>query len=161
VEIVGLERVRNYATAHVMSHPFEMMTAMVTLATAGVFNRYPRLRFGFFEAGCSWAPFWVERIEEHCELMPADFKGGDIHGALRERAYFTFEIEEAGVPATAELGFADRLCFASDYPHFDAVFPGAVDAVRRHGLAPDVERKVLADNALTFYGERLRSLVKA
>ncbi len=159
VEIVGLERVRNYATAHVMSHPMEMMTAMVTLATAGVFNRYPRLRFGFFEAGCSWAPFWVERIEEHYELMPGDFKGGDIHGALRERAYFTFEIDEAGVPATAELGFGDRLCFASDYPHFDAVYPGVVKTLRDRHFGTELEQKILGDNALEFFGERFRTLV--
>ena len=58
-----------------------------------------------------------------------------------------------------ELGWRDNVCFASDYPHYDALYPGAVDAVRARGLGPTLERKVLGDNASTFYGERLRRLV--
>jgi len=41
------------------------------------------------------------------------------------------------------------------------VYPGAVEAVKAHALEPDLERKVLADNALAFYGERLRRIVGA
>jgi predicted TIM-barrel fold metal-dependent hydrolase len=63
------------------------------------------------------------------------------------------------LPLAIELGWANNVCFASDYPHFDAVYPGAVDAVRAHGLDPRVERRVLADNALAFYGDRLRRLL--
>ena len=64
------------------------------------------------------------------------------------------------MPFAAELGWADNICFASDYPHFDAVFPGAVKAVRERGLDPALERKVLGDNALAFYGDRLRRIVE-
>jgi predicted TIM-barrel fold metal-dependent hydrolase len=145
----------------VISHPFEQMSAMLSLCVAGVFKRHPTLRIGFFEAGCGWAPYWVERIEEHFELAPADFAGGDPHGTLNHRTWLTFEVEERTLPMALELGWADNVCFASDYPHFDAVYPGAVEAVKAHALEPDLERKVLADNALAFYGERLRRIVGA
>jgi hypothetical protein len=161
IDTVGEDRQRTYAGAHVISHPFEQMSAMLTLCVAGVLERHPRLRIGFFEAGCGWAPFWVERIEEHHELAPADFAGGDPHGLLNTRTWLTFEVEERTLPMALELGWEDNVCFASDYPHFDAVYPGAVAAVRGHGLSPAVERKVLGDNALTFYGDRLRALVNA
>src|SRR5207302_5436807 len=141
VDTVGHDRVRSYTAGHVISHPFEQMTAMVGLLLAGVFERHPTLRLGFFEAGCSWAPYWVERIEEHYELSPADFAGGDPEGMLPRRAWLTFEVDERAMPATAELGWADRICFASDYPHYDAVFPGAVKTVRERGLPPDLEAK--------------------
>jgi predicted TIM-barrel fold metal-dependent hydrolase len=49
--------------------------------------------------------------------------------------------------------------FASDYPHHDAVYPGAVKSVNERGLGETLERKVLADNALTFYGDRLRQIL--
>jgi predicted TIM-barrel fold metal-dependent hydrolase len=49
--------------------------------------------------------------------------------------------------------------FASDYPHHDAVYPGAVKSVNERGLSETLERKVLADNALTFYGDRLRRIL--
>jgi predicted TIM-barrel fold metal-dependent hydrolase len=159
IDTVGEDRQRTYAGAHVVSHPFEQMSAMLSLCLAGVLERHPTLRLGFFEAGCGWAPFWTERIEEHFELAPNDYAGGDPHGTLNTRTWLTFEVEERTLRSALELGWEDNVCFASDYPHFDAVYPGAVDAVRAHGLGPDLERKVLGDNALRFYGTRLLAAV--
>lgn len=159
IDTVGHDRVRSYAAAHVMSHPFEQMTAMLGLLLAGVLQRHPRLRLGFFEAGCGWAPFWQERIEEHFELAPDDFVGGDPDGVLNTRTWLTFEIDERALPAACSLGWAGNVCFASDYPHFDAVFPGAVKAVRERGLDADLEVALLGGNALTFYGDRLRRAI--
>jgi predicted TIM-barrel fold metal-dependent hydrolase len=73
----------------------------------------------------------------------------------------TFEIEEPLVAEVCAAGWADNICFASDYPHFDAVFPGAVDAVRRRQLGDALERRLLGDNALAFYGPRFGNLVNA
>jgi uncharacterized protein len=159
IDTVGHDRVRSYAAAHVMSHPFEQMAAMLGLVLAGVLARWPGLRLGFFEAGCGWAPYWQERIEEHAELVPDDFPSGDPTGQLNRRTWLTFEVDERALPAVLDLGWAQNVCFASDFPHFDAPFPGAVEAVRKRGLDPDVERALLGDNALAFYGERLRRLV--
>jgi predicted TIM-barrel fold metal-dependent hydrolase len=156
IDTVGETRQRTYAGAHVISHPFEQMSAMLALCLAGVLERHPSLRLGFFEAGCGWAPYWVERIEEHFELAPDDFAGGDPHGTLASRTWLTFEVDERMLPSVLDLGWRDNVCFASDYPHYDAPFPGAVDAVRDRGLGPELERHVLGDNALAFYGERLR-----
>jgi predicted TIM-barrel fold metal-dependent hydrolase len=49
--------------------------------------------------------------------------------------------------------------FASDYPHHDAVYPGAVKHVRERGLAGHLERKILGENALRFYGPRLEEIL--
>jgi hypothetical protein len=160
IDTVGEDRMPSYAGAHVVSHAFEQMTAMLTLCLSGVLHRHPGLRLGFFEAGCGWAPYWTERIEEHYELAPADFTGGDPHGLLNTRTWLTFEVEERTLPAVCELGWAENLCFASDFPHYDAVFPGAVEAVRGRGLSDDVERGLLGENALRFYGERLTRIVR-
>ena len=56
--------------------------------------------------------------------------------------------------------WADNVMFASDYPHHDAVYPGAVKHVRERGLAEDVERKILGENALRFYGPRLQNILE-
>jgi predicted TIM-barrel fold metal-dependent hydrolase len=159
IDTVGEDRQRTYAGAHVISHPFEQMSAMLALCLAGVLERHPALRLGFFEAGCGWAPYWVERIEEHFELAPADFAGGDPRATLAARTWITFESDERTLPAVLDLGWRDNVCFASDYPHYDALFPGAVDAVRSRGLDPADEQRVLGANALNFYGDRLRRLV--
>jgi predicted TIM-barrel fold metal-dependent hydrolase len=159
IETVGEERVSSYAGGHVVAHALEQMTAMLTLTLAGVLERHPSLRIGFFEAGCGWAPYWTERIEEHYELAPSDFHGGDPHDLLPSRTWLTFEVEERTLPAVCELGWADNLCFASDYPHYDAVFPGAVKAVRERGLPDELLDNLLGGNALRFYGDRLSRLL--
>ncbi len=159
IDTVGHDRVSSYAAAHVISHPLEQMVAMLGVALAGVLARHPRLRLGFFEAGCSWAPYWVERIEEHYELAPDDYRGGAIDGVLPQRTWLTFEVDERGVEFTADAGWSRNICFASDYPHFDATFPGAVKAVRERGFPLALEDALLGENALAFYGERLAKRV--
>jgi uncharacterized protein len=155
IDTVGHDRISSYAGAHIISHPLEQMMAMLAVTLSGVLARHPALRLGFFEAGCGWAPYWVERIEEHFELAPDDYAGGDPHGLLPARTWLTFELDEAGVELAAACGWAKNLCFASDYPHFDATFPGAVDAVRKRSFDPTLEAALLGENALAFYGERL------
>ncbi|HLN17064.1 MAG TPA: amidohydrolase family protein [Acidimicrobiales bacterium] len=159
IDTVGIDRMPSYAGCHIVSHVFEQMTAMVVLTLAGVFERFPKLRLGFLEAGCGWAPTWVDRIEEHFELAASDYAGGDPKGVINTRSWLTFEVEEPALAATLELGWADNVMFASDYPHHDAVYPGAVKSVRERGLPPEVEQKILGENALRFYGPRLARIL--
>jgi hypothetical protein len=43
--------------------------------------------------------------------------------------------------------------FASDYPHFDATFPGAVAALaERKDLSKAARRGILGETAMPFYG---------
>ena len=95
------------------------------------------------------------------ELAPDDYRGGNPDGAINTRSWLTFEIEEPGLASTLEQGWADNVMFASDYPHHDAVYPGAVKCVKERGLGETLERKVLGDNALAFYGDRLRRILSA
>ena len=161
IDTVGIDRMTTYAASHISSHVFEAMTAMLVTTIAGVQDRHPGLRLGFLEAGCGWAPTWLDRIEEHYELAPADYRGGDPKGKVNKRTWLTFEIEEPGLACACELGWAQNICFASDYPHFDAVYPGAVKKVRDlHRDLPDsLLDDLLGGNALRFYGPRLRRLV--
>lgn len=158
IDTVGVDRMSSYAGCHVVSHVFEQMTAMLVVALAGVLERHPALRLGYFEAGCSWAPSWVYRIEEHFELAPEDFRGGDPTGTINRRTWLTFEVEEPMLAETCANGWGDNVCFASDFPHHDAVFPGAVKHVRDRQLPADLEQRLLSGNALRFYGARLARL---
>ncbi|HMD45771.1 MAG TPA: amidohydrolase family protein [Acidimicrobiales bacterium] len=161
IDTVGIDRMPSYAGSHIVSHVFEQMTAMVVVTLAGIFERFPALRVGFLEAGCGWAPTWVDRIEEHYELAGGDYVGGDPKGVVNTRSWLTFETEEPGLASALELGWADNVMFASDYPHHDAVFPGAVKHVRERGLPAELEAKILGENALGFYGPRLAGIVAA
>src|SRR5262249_52268425 len=68
VETAGAPRFQpNHVLWHIVSHPFEQMLACMSLIMGGVLERFPKLRVAFLESGCGWAPFWLDRMNEHWE----------------------------------------------------------------------------------------------
>jgi ketosteroid isomerase-like protein len=131
------------------------MLACAQLITFGVLERHPSLRLVFLESSGGWAPFWLERLDEQAE----SFGGFCPDLKLRPSEYFarqcaiSFEVDERTLPALAPFVGAERIVWGSDYPHHDATFPGAVDALRRT-IAPcptAVQAKVLGLNARDIY----------
>src|SRR5438477_396181 len=52
---------------HVACHPMEQMLACLNLCGDGVLERFPALKAAYLESGAGWAPFWLERMDEHWE----------------------------------------------------------------------------------------------
>jgi predicted TIM-barrel fold metal-dependent hydrolase len=50
-----------------------------------------------------------------------------------------------------ELVGDDNIMWASDYPHFDCTFPGAVAEVREAEVSPATLAKILGKNAARCY----------
>jgi SAM-dependent methyltransferase len=149
---VGAERASSYAAAHAMSHPFEAMSSLLAVVQSGVLQRHPKLRLGFFEAGCGWAPWWLSRIAEHAALKPQEFP----HGVpTPDRIWLSLDASEPLTGGLTRSEWKTSLCFASDFPHADGTFPGAVRNLRAKRLHSAVERAVLGDNALRLFGASL------
>src|SRR5262249_26850156 len=76
---------------------------------------------------------------------------GVKRGALqqfRDQVWVSFDPDEKALPAMVSLLGDDRFVWASDYPHFDATFPGAT-AELREGIAPlsaESQRRILGEN---------------
>ena len=156
VPTLGADRPFNPLILHAVSHPFEQMLACAQLIGFGVLERHPALRFVFLEASGGWVPFWLERLDEQAE----SFGGFCPDMPLRPSEYFarqcsvSFEVGERTLPALAPFVGDDRIVWGSDYPHHDATFPGAVEALRRT-IAPcptSTQAKVLGLNARRVYG---------
>ena len=151
----GMMRPESYAFHHVISHPFEQMMAMMALICGGVLERYPALKIGFFEAGCSWAPYWIARLDDHFEHPRL---GGYMRGlTMRPSEYFARQCVvscdpgDPTIPLAVDGLGADKILFATDYPHFDSG-AGPVREFREAAqLGEDAERRILRDNALDFY----------
>ncbi|MFB3092577.1 MAG: amidohydrolase family protein [Dehalococcoidia bacterium] len=47
------------------------------------------------------------------------------------------------------------MIFNSDYPHPDAAFPGVLDEFLEQPIPEESKRKILWDNALRLYGDRI------
>jgi predicted TIM-barrel fold metal-dependent hydrolase/ketosteroid isomerase-like protein len=155
VPTLGADRPFNPMILHAVSHSFEEMLACAQLIAFGVLERHPGLRVVFLESSGGWGPFWLERLDEQAE----SFGGFCPDMKLRPSEYFarqcaiSFEVDERTLPALAPFVGAERIVWGSDYPHHDATFPGAVDALRTT-LAPcptALQARVLGLNARRMY----------
>jgi uncharacterized protein len=155
IPTAGADRFDNFLFQHVVSHPFEQQLACLSLVAGGVLERFPRLRVAFMEAGCGWVPYWLDRIDDHYEELPWMAAGLRMKPSeyFRRQCFVTAEAKDPHVAHVASVVGSDGLLFASDFPHYDAVFPGAVDAFRANcALAAPAARAVLAGNAARLFG---------
>jgi predicted TIM-barrel fold metal-dependent hydrolase len=155
-QTIGSDRFAGFAARHTCSHPLEQMTAAVALLLGGVLERHPRLRVAFLESGTGWLPYWLARLDDHREWM-RDTECADL--TLAPSEYFARQCVISSDPEDALAAFtiaqvgADHVMWASDFPHPDAEFPGAVDEFL--DAIPEVDdaarRLVLWETPMRFY----------
>ena len=153
---IGVDRFTNYIQVHCISFPFDMMTAMTAMVSGGVFERHPKLRVAFLEAGVGWFPYFLDRLHEHFEKRGDWIKNGwkrePQEYLERGQIYLTCESEEPILPAVTDLLGADFVMYASDYPHWDSDFPNSSRPLReRSDLTDEVRAKIMETNARRFY----------
>jgi predicted TIM-barrel fold metal-dependent hydrolase len=152
---VADDRYQQFFFLHMLSHPFEQQLACLNLIAGGVLDRFPKLRVAFLESGSAWAVHWLARMDEHFEnwgytLPSLKRKPSDV---FRAQCFVSTDPEEDAVAATVQYVGEDCVVWASDYPHPDAIFPGAPRATLANAHMSDVQkRKVLVDNGRRLYG---------
>jgi predicted TIM-barrel fold metal-dependent hydrolase len=152
---LGSHRFDNYLQVHSLSFPFDMMVATTALVLGGVLERHPRLRVGLFEAGVGWAPYFLDRLDEHVEKrgrLTPDCRRPPHEYVTRGQLFVSCEPGEPGARFAVETLGPDWILFASDYPHWDGEFPHATRPLRtRTDLTPEVKARILGENARTFF----------
>lgn len=150
------DRFANYAQVHLLSFPVDQMVAFTALALGGVFDRHERLRVAFLEAGVGWLAYFADRAHEHFEkrpeLLPA-MRSTPRELIERGQVWVSFECEDPLLSVYVERYGPDSVLFASDYPHWDAEWPGCVPAARHLAapLGPEAVTKLMGTNATRFY----------
>ncbi len=152
----GLDTWDNLWLQRSAAHPWCGMRNMASLLGNGLMDRYPRLRLGTLEAGHSWLPFWMARLDEHAHsiasaLPPLNHTPSEY---VQSGRYFqSIEIPEgeALTKSVIDLLGDHILMYASDYPHGESWFPKSAETVMQWELPDTVKRKLLWDNALAFY----------
>ena len=75
---------------------------------------------------------------------------------FRRQCYISFDPDESALPlaATSPLCGADRIVWASDFPHPDAKYPGVTEELMEatESLSDDDRRLIAGENALRLYG---------
>jgi predicted TIM-barrel fold metal-dependent hydrolase len=151
----GADRFTSFVEWHTCVHPMEAQMAMLSMIVRGVFERFPRLRVAYMEAGCGWLPSWLHRIEEHVELAgwleTPDCKRSPLE-YFQRNCWITTEPDEPHAYHVIDEMGDDRILFETDYPHPDSKYPRAVATfLAQEKLSDESKRKILWDNAVDFY----------
>jgi predicted TIM-barrel fold metal-dependent hydrolase len=140
---------------HAVAHPFAVMANLVDMITTGVPVRFPDLRIAFIEAGISWVPFIMNRLDkEYIERRrEVPFLERRPSHYVRQFYFATQPVEEPENPADLVTlinlyGGEETTMFASDWPHHDFDHPRKVFQLP---MSPEARRKIMGENALRFF----------
>lgn len=137
---------------------------------SGLLDRYPDLKVAFLEAGCSWLPYMLARMEDLGERVAAlmnpewRYSLGKLNARIAYRSrkppeeyiksgnlYFGFEVDEKLFPYCLEQFGPDCWLWASDIPHGDRLPNAARILASRKDIDAAAKQKLLYDNCVRFY----------
>jgi predicted TIM-barrel fold metal-dependent hydrolase len=139
---------------HLISHRLQQHLAAASFIVGGVLERFPGLRLIFCEAGGGWMQSWIEEMDDHFDApqmrravpwlreKPSEY--------VRRQCLVAFKPTESFGEGTVGGALpVESVGWASDYPHYDSVYPGSVAEVAgRLGSRSSIDRcKILGGNA--------------
>ncbi|MFI5053361.1 MAG: amidohydrolase family protein [Acidimicrobiia bacterium] len=141
-----------------IANPVDVMSALCYVTSGGVAERFPGAKFIFLEANGGWLVPWLERLDHHArkfswdvpwlKMLPSEY--------FRRQCWISFDPDESMLAFTANspLCGADRITWASDYPHPDAKFPGITEELTEalEGLTHAQKVAITSDSARELYG---------
>lgn len=138
---------RNSSFPHIRMLP---LIAFRDLVANRIPEQFPKLRFGFIEAGASWVPYLIHSLRRSIKDRADDFWGPKLFEEYR--MFVACEVGE-DVNYLKECIGEDHLIIGSDYGHTDpSTEPELVASMRsQRGVDQALTDKILSDNARAFY----------
>ena len=136
--------------------PVDAIVSLGRLLMGGVCERFPELKLLILESGGGWAASILERMDEEIEANPQESRWLTMRPSeyFRRQCWISFEPNDPTLPRLADLIGEDRIIWASDFPHSDAVYPGSVKALEDTiaPLSDTVKDQIRGRNAVAAYG---------
>jgi predicted TIM-barrel fold metal-dependent hydrolase len=145
------------------------------LVMAGVFERYPSLKFVYTEVLAGWVPEYLALCDAHYLAAKQPGSAGEFFGgpAVKHLSklpseYFKTNVwigasfmSPAEVAIRHEIGI-DRIMWGSDLPHTEGTYPFTSQALRAvfHDVPLPETKQMLSENAAGVYGFDLTELQK-
>ncbi|MYE24646.1 MAG: amidohydrolase family protein [Gammaproteobacteria bacterium] len=101
----------------------QLIPALAALVLGGLFDRHENLKIVSVEAGCGFAAYLMDRLDEKhhffrpLSLTPLAERPSDY---IRRNCYFVAEPEERTISAMMDLVGEEHILWGSDYPHVDS-----------------------------------------
>ena len=140
---------------------------VTNIILSGMLDRHPKLQMVSVESGVGWIPFILEALDyemsenapkqlAHMSMLPSEY--------FKRNLFATFWFEKNNLPALIASVGEDSVLFETDFPHPTCLYPKPLETVaeKMSTLAPEVQRKILGENAaksvpaLVFAGLRAR-----
>ncbi|MBI2369559.1 MAG: amidohydrolase family protein, partial [Deltaproteobacteria bacterium] len=151
----GLNRFTSFIGVHAVSHPFEQMVCATGMILGGIPELFPRLRIAYLEAGCGWVPYWMWRLDEEYEKRTPEaslLKAKPSEYMRSGRIFYSCDPDEEMIDYVMDRLGEDVIFYASDYPHWDALYPNSVKVLMANkGLTDKRKKKILDDTCRRFY----------
>jgi predicted TIM-barrel fold metal-dependent hydrolase len=153
----GSDRFTTFTEWHTVVHAHEAQSAVLSMICHGVYERFPRLRCAYMEAGCGWLPSWLHRIDEQLELAgAAEFPelSRSAWDTFRANCWISTECEDRYVADVIRWMGDGHIVYETDFPHPDSKYPHATDtflALPTDLITAESKTKILWDNAVDLY----------
>jgi predicted TIM-barrel fold metal-dependent hydrolase len=168
-EGLGMDFLNPYAPVHGLGHPFGQMIAFGGIVFNGIFDKFPRLKIGFLEAGVAWLLVCLERFdrswETHVQYDP-EGEYAQLRAGEKVSEYIARHIDAGRIFVGCEgneplLAQAIRtvgnkpFMFSSDFPHEvnnDICKRELTELTENQELTSADRQAFLHANAERFYG---------
>ena len=131
----------------------QLIPAMACVVLDGLFDRFPKLKIVSVEAGCGYAPYLMDRLDEKhhffqfsssLKMKPSDY--------FRRNCYFVAEPEEQSIQLALDVVGEEHILWGSDFPHIDS----RLDAIQLihaslEKVDPNLRQNVLGENAVKLF----------
>jgi uncharacterized protein len=172
---LGMDSFASFFPVRALGHPFGIMIQLAGMLFHGVFERFPDLRVAFLEAGATWVPFFMDRIDRSYEGLSSpehlqvDLQGKVLVGPepdenasdyfrrqIRDgRIYVGFDCDDVGLGYAVQRAGREAFLFASDYPHeainAETCLREINELLERRDLSSADKEAALSANALKLY----------
>jgi predicted TIM-barrel fold metal-dependent hydrolase len=126
---------------------------LASIVFSGALDRFPEFKFVLGEAGVTWLPYILDRMDEEYEdryyQLNLSMKPSEL---WRRQGYSTYQREPSLAVMIPLIG-EDTIMWGSDYPHPDGIWPDSRKWIVEDlaGVSPAVQRKITCENAAKLY----------
>ena len=142
------------------------MVSVARMIFSGVLDRFPSLKFGFFEGGIGWVPWLMHTLDAHTPneagisvAVQQFFEGKQRIKKMPSEYFSQFYIAcvawETYIADTINGWPNHNVIIGSDFDHGDAVatWPKTVSLIQKMAsLSAEDKEKVLGGNAMRLFG---------
>ena len=166
---MGMDGLDPYAAVHAIGHPLGQMISLASIVFNGVLERFPKIKFGFLEAGVAWFLFCLERFDRsydthvmrdlrgaYLKLQPGEKVSDYIVRHVKARRIFVgCEGGEPLIGKAVQMVGNEPFMYSSDFPHevnATTCKHELDELIENAELSADDKDAILYRNAESFYG---------